>query len=124
MGQLPSLFPLQRTPESHICHERVLQSAGQERTSASAEYILWGVCCQMSRVILGRQAQMTSSRPSSSPRMTGPASFFSVCAGTFCCSSSRSSAAQGRGSSRLEPSAEGGLRPPCRTARGRSLIRA
>ena len=42
-----------------VAAERCGQS---EPTSASAEYILWGVCCQMSRVILGRQAQTTSSR--------------------------------------------------------------
>lgn len=75
----------------------------------------------MSRVILGRQAHTTSSRASSSPGMTGPASARSVAAGTFCCSSSRSSAAHGRGSSRLDPSGEGGLRPPCKGHKELSL---
>lgn len=86
----------------------------QGHTSASAEYMRWGDCSQMSLAILGRQAQITSSNSASSPGTTGPASLRSVRAGTFCCSSSRSSAAHGRGSSRLDPSADGGLRPPCR----------
>lgn len=91
----------------------VREGQTEGHTSASAEYMRWGDCSQMSLAILGRQAQMTSSRLASSSATTGPASLRSVRTGTFCCSSSRSSAAQGRGSSRLDPSADGGLRPPC-----------
>ena len=52
------------------------------RTSASAEYMRCGDCVQMSRTILGRHAQMTSSNSGSSSGRTGPASRRSVAVGT------------------------------------------